>query len=94
MLTPKIAESVSLIMAVVDSESVTCQLDEDTENPAIRSKVPGTLPTFEIVELNETQRKRMIGHRPRMLVSSELMQRLERFMQGDKMDALKQWSDI
>ena len=53
MLTPKIAESVSLITAVVDSESVTCQLDEDTENPAIRSKVPGTLPTFEIVELNE-----------------------------------------
>ena len=53
MLTPKIAESVSLITAVVDSESVTCQLDEDTENPAIRSKVPGTLPAFVIVELNE-----------------------------------------
>ena len=53
MLTPKIAESVSLITAVVDSESVTCQLDEDTENPATRSKVPPTLPTFVIVELNE-----------------------------------------
>ena len=53
MLTPNIAESVSLIMAVVESESVTCQLEEVTDNPATRSKVPGTLPTFEIVELKE-----------------------------------------
>ena len=53
MLTPKIAESEALIMAVVESESVTCQLDEVTENPATRLKVPCTLPMFEIVELNE-----------------------------------------
>ena len=53
MLTPKIPESVLLINGVVDSERVTCQFDEVTDKPATRSKVPGTLPILEIVELKE-----------------------------------------
>ena len=53
MLTPKIAESVLLINEVVDSVRVTCQFEEITDRPATRSKVPGTLPMLEIVELNE-----------------------------------------
>ena len=53
MLTPKIPESVLLINGVVDSERVTCQFEDVTDSPATKSKVPGTLPILEIVELKE-----------------------------------------